>query len=143
MTDAPLIIGIGNPHRGDDGVGAAVVAGLIEKGIEAIAFDGDGMELMVLWEGQSHVIIIDATQSGVQAGTIQRFNAHEVVLPTNLFRHSTHQFGVAEAVEMARVLGELPRRLELIGVEGAVFSLGQGLSAHVKKSVATVVKSFD
>ncbi len=142
MTEAPLIIGIGNPHRGDDGVGAAVVAGLKAKGIDAIAFDGDGMELMVLWEGQSHVIVIDATQSGIEPGTVQHFEAHEVHLPNDLFRHSTHQFGVAEAVEMSRVLGELPAKLELFGVEGDDFSVGDGISDAVRVGIDAVIEKL-
>ena len=134
-----LVIGVGNPMRGDDGVGAAVVEVLsTDPDIETFAFDGDGMELMVLWEGRQNVIIVDATQSDEPAGTIMCFEAHNQELPKNLFRHSTHQFGVVEAVEMARVLGELPERLVLIGVEGGDYDLGEGLSPPVQLALTVM-----
>ena len=141
-----LVIGVGNTMRGDDGVGAAVVEALGDHpDIETFAFDGDGMELMVLWQGRHHVVVVDATQSDAPPGTVSRYEAHENELPQNLFRHSTHQFGVVEAVEMARVLGDLPDRLTLIGVEGEEFTLGTGLSEPVQgaldEAVSVVLKS--
>ena len=137
-----VVIGIGNPMRGDDGVGAAVVDALGDHpNIETFAFDGDGMELMVLWQDRHHVVVVDATQSDAEPGTVSRYEAHENELPQNLFRHSTHQFGVVEAVEMARVLGDLPGRLTLIGVEGADYTLGAGVSEAVKCAMDEVVSA--
>ena len=135
-----LIIGVGNPLRGDDGAAAAVVTHLRTEGIPAITFNGDGAELMELWEGQGRVILIDAAVSGAQAGTLHRFEAHQEKLPRNLFRHSTHQFGVAEAVEMARTLGRLPTALIVYGVEGENFNLGANLTLDVELAVLKVVQ---
>lgn len=126
--------------RGDDGAGAAVVARLREDDIPAYAFDGDGAELMEMWVGQEHVIIIDATLSEAPPGTVYKFEAAQGELPKNLFRHSTHQFGVAEAVEMARTLGRLPGRLTVYGVEGANFDLGAGFSPEVEDAVQVAVE---
>ena len=137
-----VVIGIGNAMRGDDGVGAAVVGALCDRPeVEPFAFDGDGIELMVLWEGRHHVVIVDATQSDAPAGTITQYKAHEEELPQNLFRHSTHQFGVVEAVEMARTLGQLPDHLTVIGVEGADYALGAGLSETVEGVLPDVVEA--
>jgi hydrogenase maturation protease len=136
----PRIIGVGNPMRGDDGVGANVAEKLCADGIPALTFDGDGAELMEMWVGHEHVIIVDATQSQATAGTVYRFNANAEGLPSHLFRHSTHQFGVVEAVEMARALNRLPTRLTVYGIEGGDFSLGAGLSLDVKRAVPTVVQ---
>jgi hydrogenase maturation protease len=141
---APWIIGVGNPMRGDDGVGAAVVAHLRADDIPAFAFDGDGAELMEMWMGQPRVIVIDAALSGAQAGTLHRFDAHLAELPRNFFRHSTHQFGVAEAVEMARILGRLPLELIVYGIEGVNFDMGASLSPNVElaaREAAQLIKS--
>lgn len=140
VTDPiPQIIGVGNPMRGDDGVAAAVVKRLQAENIPAMAFDVDGTELMDMWAGETQVIMVDAAVSGAAAGTVHRFEAHEEELPQNFFRHSTHQFGVAEAVEMARVLGRLPENVIIYGVEGADFALGAGLSRDVERAVDEVV----
>lgn len=136
----PWIIGVGNPMRGDDGAGAAVVAYLKAQDIPAYHFDGDGAELMEVWAGQGRVIVIDAAVSGAKAGTLYRFDAHVNELPRNFFRHSTHQFGVAEAVEMARTLGRLPRELIVYGIEGENFDLGNGLSPNVQDAVHETVR---
>jgi len=46
---------------------------------------------------------------------------------------------VAEAVELARALGRLPRRLTLVGVEAQAVDLGAPLSAPVRDSVDDAV----
>ncbi|WP_084005584.1 hydrogenase maturation protease [Magnetovibrio blakemorei] len=136
---SPWIIGVGNPMRGDDGVGAAVAAQLRADNIEAFDFDGDGAELMEMWAHQGQVILIDAAVSGAPLGTVHRFDANSDVLPRNFFRHSSHQFGVAEAVEMARVLDRLPRNLIIYAIEGHNFNLGAPLSKDVELAVLDTV----
>ena len=131
----PWIIGVGNPMRGDDGAASAVVEYLRAQDIPAYDFDGDGAELMEMWLGQSRVIVIDAAVSGAATGTVHRFDAHQAQLPRNFFRHSTHQFGVAEAVEMARALGRLPAEMIVYGIEGENFTLGGPLSPQVEQAV--------
>jgi len=138
----PWIIGVGNALRGDDGAAAAVVAHLHSEDIPAYAFDGDGAELMEMWRGQGRVIVIDAALSGAPPGTLHRFEANREELPRNFFRHSTHQFGVAEAVEMARTLGRLPGELIVYGIEGADFSLGAKLSPDVELAVMDTVQQI-
>jgi hydrogenase maturation protease len=54
-------------------------------------------------------------------------------------RVSTHAFGVAEAIELARVLHQLPPVLVIYGVEGATFELGADLSEQVAAAVPQVV----
>jgi hydrogenase maturation protease len=60
-------------------------------------------------------------------------------LPALFSRVSTHAFGVAEAIELARALGQLPPALVVYGVEGATFEAGAGLSAAVAAAVPQVV----
>ena len=136
----PWIIGVGNALRGDDGAAAAVVAHLRTDDIPAYVFDGDGAELMEMWRDQGRVIVIDAALSGAPPGTLHRFEANMEELPRNFFRHSSHQFGVAEAVEMARALDRLPTDLIVYGIEGANFNLGAKLSPDVELGVFNVVE---
>lgn len=143
MTELyPWIIGVGNVLRGDDGAAAAVVSQLRDAEIPAYNFDGDGAELMEMWAGQNKVIVIDAASSGAPAGTVHRFDVRQEQLPRHFFRYSSHQFGVAEAVEMARTLGQLPAQMIVYGVEGADFSLGAPLSPDVQITIGNVVDSI-
>jgi hydrogenase maturation protease len=137
-----LIIGVGNEFRGDDGVGIAVVRQLLEEippHITIIEASGEGAALMEAWKEYSRVFVVDGTFSGSPPGTIHRFEAHQEPLPTQFFHYSTHAFSVAEAVEMARALGQLPPELIVYGIEGNTFRAGEGLSPEVEEAAGSVI----
>ncbi len=137
---AVLVIGVGNPMRGDDGVGPAVAQRLRESGLSAVDHAGDGAVLLELWDDRDHVIVVDATASGRPPGTITRIDAHETPVARGVFHHSSHEFGVAEAVETARALDRLPGRLAVYGIEGETFEAGAGLSEPVARAVTEVAR---
>lgn len=126
-----LVLGIGNRFRHDDGVGPVIAERLGASGIATRVESGEGAELMEAWQGFPHVVLVDAASSGAAAGTLHRFEAAETRLPTGLFHYSSHLFSVAEAIEMARILGRLPGRMTVYGIEGRDFSYGEGLSVEV------------
>jgi hydrogenase maturation protease len=129
-----LVIGIGNRFRGDDAAGPCVADRLRTEtiaGAEIIESSGEAAELMEMWLKADHVFVIDAVSSGAPVGTIHRFEAHRKALPSPSFQTSTHSFGLAEGVELARTLGRLPRRLIVYGIESSDFGHGSALSAPV------------
>lgn len=132
-----LVIGVGNPHRGDDAVGPLVASRLKSRAdfrFRVIQQAGDGLSLMDAWEGADTVIIMDAAFSGKRAGTIHRINASVESMPKDLLRCSTHALGVAEAIELARALDQLPRRVIVYGIEGDSYGQGEGLSEAVEEA---------
>lgn len=137
MSPATLVIGAGNELRRDDGAGLAAVQRLRSAGLEVLEAGCDLALLVRLWEGRDRVIIVDAVRTGAAVGTLHRFDARVGPLPAVFARGSTHSFGVAEAVELARVLGRLPASLVLYGIEGGDFSPGEGLSPEVEQAVDT------
>jgi hydrogenase maturation protease len=142
---AALIIGVGNPLRRDDGAGPAVVRQLLNrlpKSVAAIEHHGESVSLIQAWQEIDTVLIVDAAFSGAIPGTVYRFNAGDAGLPKGLFSYSCHLFGVAEAVEMARSLGQLPQRLIVYGIEGGTFTHGQGLSPQVARAVKDVAEAI-
>ncbi len=84
------------------------------------------------------MVVIDAARTGAPAGSVLRFDAAEKPLPAGFFRSSTHAFGVAEAVELARALGRLPGRVVVYGIEGRSFEAGGRLSKEVRRAVEEV-----
>ena len=137
-----LIIGIGNPYRGDDVVGLCVAHHLKRQALDCVNVieeSGDGTTLMESWKDANTVILIDAVHSGAQPGTIHRFDVHMQTIPTKFFHYSTHAFGVAEAIELARALKQLPQNLIVYGIEGKCFEAGIGLSLEVEKAVEEVM----
>lgn len=140
MTDDdPLIVGIGNPFRSDDGVGPYVAGKLGALGYRVLTHEGDGTGLMDLFERHPNLVLIDATLSGKEPGTLTRFDAISERLPAELFHYSTHRFGLAEAVETARTLGQLPKALMVHGIEGGDFAAGTELSPPVRAAADQLV----
>ena len=147
MTERPaspaggcLVIGIGNRYRSDDAVGPLVADCMAADGFPAIEFGGDGPGLIEAWGAADTAILVDAMKSAAPAGTIRRIAAHEEPVPAGLFHYSTHQLGLAEAVEMARALGRIPSRLIIYGIEGAVFDFGETLTPEVSASMDVVCR---
>jgi len=138
-----LIAGIGNEYRGDDAVGLIVARRLKERladSVTVIEQSGDGAALIEAWRNAQTVVVIDATMSGAAPGTIRRFDANAQPIPTASFRCSTHAFSLAEAIELARALRQLPPRLVIYGIEGKNFAAGVGLSAEVEKAAGETVR---
>ncbi len=142
MSDGPsvLIQCVGNRLRRDDGAGPALAERLRQQGAATLAeireHWGEGTELMQEWEQAGCVILVDAAGSGAIPGTIHHFEVLRQSVPKDFCYYSTHRFGVAEAIELARTLGRLPPEMHLYAVEGADFGNGEGLSPEVAGAVA-------
>ncbi len=138
-----VVIGVGNPERGDDAVGSEVVAhleGYVPPGVRLTTTGGsDPATVMELWEGSSRAILVDAMVSGAEAGTVERFDATAGPLPHNVRLVSTHALGAGLAVEMARALDRLPPHLSVYGIEGSTYEHGAELSPRVAAAVRVAV----
>jgi hydrogenase maturation protease len=137
-----LLIGIGNEYRRDDGVGPVIVRQLrsvVPADVKVLELSGEGATLMEAWQKAAIVYIFDAVRSQATPGTIHQIDAKAQTVPTQFFHYSTHAFSLAEAVELGRVLNQLPPKLVLYGVEGADFGSGVGLSDCVEIAVPKVI----
>jgi hydrogenase maturation protease len=135
---AARIIGIGHLDRGDDAVGRVAAARLRDiapAGTETLETDGEAAKLLDMFDGARTVIVIDACLSGGRPGTVQRIDAGAEPLPRWLGSASSHAIGLAESVELARILGQLPERLIVYAVEATSFALGAPLSAPVAEAL--------
>lgn len=149
MTGSPdvLLVGLGSPDRGDDAVGPAVVravSALRLPGVDVVEQE-DPTALIDLWENRSLVVVVDAVCSGGVPGSllVLETGPDEGPLPGSAWaasgRGGTHAFGLAAAVELARALGRLPRRVVVLGVEAAGFDHGHPLSTPVALAVGRAV----
>jgi hydrogenase maturation protease len=140
-----LIVGCGNPLRGDDGVGLVIARALRRKlGSAATVCEhrGAGTALLDLWQGAHAIILVDAAESGVPPGDYARFDAVAAPLPANLRSCSTHAFGVAAAVELGRTLNTLPATLIVYAVYGEEFAYSMGLSRNAKGAVRHAIAAI-
>ncbi len=122
-------------HGSDAAAGLLVARRLRKLGIQARELGGEALALLDAWSGRADVIIVDAVKSGAPPGTITNWDARTSRLPVGQFRCSTHALGVAEAIELARALDRLTRKLIVIGIEGIRFDRGEPPSAEVAEAV--------
>lgn len=139
-----LVLGLGNPFRGDDGLGAAVIAVIKEKEPPAnvVVLDGGtpGLETILIWEGYKRVIIVDAAEMGLDPGQWKRFVAKEVILPLDegSMRGTLHNAGLADALALADALGMLPQELVFYCVQPAFTGWSPDLTPQVTSSIPSL-----
>jgi hydrogenase maturation protease len=139
------VIGVGNPWRGDDAAGLAVarrLRGTVPPDVDVLEREGEPTGLVDAWEGADAVWLVDAVVSGAPPGTVHRQDASTQELPVELVSASTHHLGLAEAVELARVLDRLPPQVVFYGIEAASVATGEGLTPEVVAAVDRVAESL-
>jgi len=134
----PLVIGLGNEHRGDDGSGLEVARALRSRlGGKARVEEcvSEGIALLEIWRDADRVVVVDAVRSGAVPGTVHRFEAGDGFSPGFHPATSTHGLSLAEAVALGRGLGCLPRELIIYGIEADDVRVGDGLTPPVARGV--------
>ncbi len=141
MSGRWIVVGIGNPDRGDDGAGRLVaqrLSGVLPPGVAVIEHDGEAASLLDRLDGVQAAFLIDACVSGQPSGTVRRVDVDAEALPDLQFGLSTHGFGLAEAIALGKALGSLPPRCVIFAIEAASFETGAALSPAVADAVETV-----
>ena len=139
-----LVIGCGNPLRGDDAAGPALVRRLWDRGVPdgVRCADGGtgGMDVVFQMRGVPEVILVDACRMGGEPGTIFEVPGDEVANLPPLSGINLHAFRWDHALSFARwLLREgRPDRVTAILIEGATFDVGAALSPAVDEAVDTV-----
>ena len=110
-----------------------------------------GYEAMILAPEQAYAIVCnlrepERTLTLLAAGTGLRISEclglqwHDVNFADE--SASTHGLGVSAAIRLARVLGCLPERLQIYGIEGRRFEHGTEVSPELKRAVEHVVRQI-
>lgn len=150
MNNRVHIIGIGSPF-GDDRFGWAAAEALRDspimdddsfKWIEISVLDRPGAMLPMHWQGADIVILLDAVRSGTTPGTRHRLETHDLADTGVLC--SSHGFGIASAIRLAQVLGDMPSRLLVRGIEAdsawTGFCLSPAVAAALPSFVADIAQ---
>lgn len=149
-TKRILVAGIGNGFRSDDRAGLlvcdhiydAIVNTPLDALIDIKKLSGEGVELMQEWEGYDLIFLADASRSFGSTGRITRIDATNTPLQQDYFNYSSHNFSLAEAVELSRQLGSLPKRLIIYAIEGKNFSQGIDLTDEVEFSCSNTARKI-
>ncbi len=143
MRGRALVVGLGNPILGDDGVGWSV-ADEVERrlrsngAVEVVHAALGGLSLMERLVGYEQAVIVDAIHTGGRAvGTVTRCRLDELANPSEGYTTSAHDMSLATALAMGRTMGAaIPDTIDIVGVEVPPhFEFSEALSPAVAASV--------
>ncbi|MGD2145919.1 MAG: hydrogenase maturation protease [Anaerolineae bacterium] len=140
MDPATLVLGLGNPLRGDDGVGPRVVEELNHRGLPqgVTALDGGtgGLDLLIVLEQWERVVIVDAAELGREPGQFVRFTPDQVRLAAASSTFTLHNAGLSEVLALAAALERDLPEIVVFGVQPAQIGWGEGLSPAVETALS-------
>ncbi len=142
--DEIVVIGLGNVILSDEGVGVHALRVLqesLDDGQDVIFIDGGtlGLELLSVASGASRLLLLDAIDVGAPAGTLARFDRHQ--LASLISGSSAHELGVADLLSALRMLDAEPRDIVLLGLQPERTSLGADLTQAVAEALPTLVSA--
>ena len=133
-----VVVGVGNAWAGDDAAGVLVARLVRERApgsVSVLEHEGEPTALLDRWAGARLAIVVDATFGGGTPGEVRVLDATRAPLPATFTGTSTHAFGLAAAIELARTMRRLPERLVVVGIEGERFEAGARPGAAVTAAV--------
>ena len=133
MKKETIVLGLGNPLMGDEGIGIKLIEMLQSASgdfPEADFVDAGtgGMSLLHLIAGRTKAIIIDCCIMGTEPGTIKQFTPDQVKTVKQLTHLSLHEVDIIKVIDLARQLGECPEEIIFIGIEPEIVTQQMELS---------------
>ena len=152
-SNKTLVLGLGNPILGDDGVGWKV-AQAVKTQLELTGTDIEvdfaslgGLSLMERMLGYSRAILVDFMETGRDpVGTVRVLSLAELENPMAGHSASAHDASLITALQAAQSMGaEVPARVDLVTIEARLsyeFSedLSPVIAAAVPVATAEVLK---
>ena len=130
------LLGLGNLMRTDDAVGMLTLRELEECGrlppeVRVIEGGTLGLDLLECLRDISHLLVLDAVDSGAIPGTLKRFEGPDLQesLPVS---KSVHLLGFSDLIGALRLMDAAPEEVVLIGVQPASTEWGTALTPEVE-----------
>jgi hydrogenase maturation protease len=137
-----LVVGLGNPILGDDGVGWVVAEEVrnhlpLGSSVDVDCLSLGGISLMERLVGYERAILIDAFISDHEEGSIIVSKLAELPNYSAFHLASAHDMSLQNALEMGRQLGaDLPEEIMVVGVSAShVYDFSEELSPPVQDAV--------
>lgn len=146
-----IIIGLGNPILGDDGVGWKVaeeiseqLSGISDQSVVVECASLGGLSLMERMVGYDRVILVDALETGQSpAGSVRMIPLEALPNPCAGHSASVHDTSLLTALETGRQMGlAIPREVRVVAIEAAqVYDFSEELSPAVAAAVPVAVQA--
>lgn len=142
-----IIVGLGNPILGDDGVGWKAAEKICQQlpPDESVVVDClslGGISLMEHLIGYDRAILIDAFASDEALGSIHVMKLNDMPNYSAFHISSAHDTSLQNAIEMGRSLGaHLPEDIMVIGIATQrIYDFSEALSPPVADAMPQAVK---
>ena len=138
-----VVLGVGSPLMGDDGLGVEVVEMLRERWAhdpDLVFLDGGtwGMRVLPYIEGARRLLLLDVIRDDREPGALIRLERDE--LPRHLKQKlSPHQIDLGEVLALAELRGTFPEEAVALGIEPDRVELHDGLSPKVSAAVPGLI----
>ncbi|MGZ6315766.1 MAG: hydrogenase maturation protease [Anaerolineales bacterium] len=139
-----LVLGLGNPILGDDGVGWKVAeqiqsrVGTFGTPVDVEFASLGGLSLMERMLGYSRVILVDCLETGsAPVGTVRVLLLDQLEDPMAGHSASAHDASLMTALQAAQAMGaEIPRRVDVVTIEARLsFDFTEELSPEIAAAV--------
>ena len=143
-----LVVGCGNLLRGDDAAWPVLVRVLADRalpaGVRLVDGGTAGMDVAFAMRGARRVILVDASQVGVEPGVVHRVPGSELV-DLSPPEGNLHRFTWDQALGFAQWLlkDEYPEDVTVYLVEGETFDVGAPLSPAVEAAVERIADAIE
>ncbi len=139
-----LVLGLGNLLLQDDAIGLRMLHGLrglhrTDPRVEFVDGGTQGLALLGVLADRAAVLLLDAVQLGAAPGTVHCLADAGRQPPRTSTAGGAHQQNAGDLLLAASLLGELPPRVVVVGVEPAVVRTGVRLSAEVQAALPGAV----
>ena len=142
-----LVIGLGNPNLGDDGVGWRVAEEVRRQLPPGLPVDLDclslgGIGLMEHFIGHEYVILIDAFPLEEPIGSILILKLSDLPNYSAFYTTSAHDTSLQDAIELGKSMGaQLPDDVTVVGIAiKHVHVFSESLSPLVAQAVPQAAK---
>jgi len=119
---AVTVLGIGNVLWADEGFGVRAVEELnrhyvFARNVRVIDGGTQGIYLVQYVRAAEVLLVFDAVDYGLAPGTLKLIEGEDVPSFMGAKKMSLHQSGFQEVLSMARLLGDYPEHILLVGVQ--------------------------
>jgi hydrogenase maturation protease len=140
------IIGVGNYHMADDGIGLRIVEHIVrnglDRGFEAVDIADEGTRLLFYLERETEkIVLIDAVDMGLAAGEYRLFEPKDVDTTKEMRGLTTHQGDALKVIEFAGTLGYFIPPLVILGIQPGNLDAGLELSPPLRKRFDAYLKT--
>lgn len=134
-----VIVGIGNPLRGDDGFGPQLIKQLIGK-IDAVCIDAgttpETYSGKLIKEDPDTILLVDAVHLNKQPGQYCLFDAHQII-HTGFTTHD-----ISPALFIDYLTSQTKASIYMLGLQPETVNFGDQLSESVRGAIEQIIKQI-